>query len=811
MIRSFLTITLRVLWRNKVTTLINIFSLTIGITAIILIVLYVHHETSYDKFNENYDRIYRLEGDNYGKLPPIVGIYLKNNLPEVENISRLAGGWKSLIQYKPENDPENKKEITGNICWVDSTTCKVFTFHFIQGDAETALVDPLSIVLTESSAEKLFGNLNPMMKTVEVGEFSYRVTGIIRDVVQSHIEIDALLSMESIPKIFPDRNINNTARNSWLWSATYLLMNPVIDEPRVEDKINTVLSEINDGNLFDMEFDRFHIRPLKDVYFNGAVQNLSYGLHGSMKLLQVFLAIGIFMLFLACVNYMNITTARSTIRAKEVALRRISGSSISMLRYQFVFESVILSIISLILALTFLQLFLPAFNKMLMTDIPVYLLKNPFVFAGISIGVIIIGMVAGFYPAIYMTSIRTVRLIKGEGVKGTKGVLFRRALMTFQFTLSIIMIIGIIVNLRQLHFIRNADLGFDEEQVLIVTAPGSSEDAYTSRKTFKERLLRYSDILNVSFSAGNPGSTIPTSTFVIDGIKKTSNFFLIDEDYLDVMGIKMAAGRNFSRDISGDKASEEMNVDADSSFLSRRTGRILVNESAVDELGLKNPVGKIIYWQDYNKALPVEIIGVVKDFHYRSFHDKIEPLVMFSPQPMAITSIKISSANIETTIKNIRKEWETVFNQDNFSYQFLDESFNQQYKGDEQLAILIGYFTILAVIIACLGLFGLSSFMVSRRTKEIGIRKALGASVGRIYVMLSWDFLKWVFLAFLIAIPAAWILMDYWLRDFVYHINLGVDIYLLAGLTAVFIAIITVTWQSLLTARANPVDALRYE
>lgn len=811
MIRSFLTITLRVLWRNKVTTLINIFSLTIGITAIILIILYVHHETSYDKFNENYDRIYRLEGDNYGRLPPIVGIYLKNNLPEVKNIARLAGGWKNIIQYKPENDPENKKEITVNTCWADSTTCKVFTFHFIQGDPETALVDPLTIVLTKSSAEKLFGNLNPMMKTVEVGGFNYRVTAIIRDVIQSHIEIDALLSMESIPKIFPDRNINNTARNSWLWSATYLLMNPVINEHRVEDKINTVLSEINDGNLFDMEFDRFHIRPLKDVYFNGAVQNLSYGLHGNMKLLQVFLAIGIFMLLLACVNYVNITTARSTIRAKEVALRRISGSSISLLRYQFVFESVILSLFSLILAFTFLQLFLPAFNKMLMTDIPVDLLKNPFVFAGISMGVIIIGMVAGFYPAIYMTSIRTVRLIKGEGVKGTKGVLFRRALMTFQFALSIIMIIGIIVNLRQLHFIRNADLGFDDEQILTVIAPGSTSEAYTLRKTFKERLLRYSDILNVSFSAGNPGSTIPTSTFVIDGIKKTSNFFLIDEDYLDVMGIKMTAGRNFSRDIPGDKASAEMNADTDSIFLSRRTGRVLVNESAVHELGLKNPVGKIIYWQDYNKEIPVEIIGVVKDFHYRSFHDKIEPLVMFSPNPMAITSIKISSANIETTIKNIRKEWETVFNQEDFSYQFLDESFNQQYKGDEQLAILIGYFTILAVIIACLGLFGLSSFMVSRRTKEIGIRKALGASVGRIYVMLSWDFLKWVFLAFLIAIPVAWFLMDYWLRDFEYHINLGVDIYFLAGLIAVFIAIFTVTWQSLMTARANPVDALRYE
>jgi len=351
MIRSFLLITMRILWRNKVTSFVNIISLTIGITSLILIMLYVHHEMQYDQYNENYHKIYRLEGDDYGKLPPIIGTYVKDKLPEVKNTARCAGMWKNYIYYLPENDPENQKEAEVNFIWADSTTFNVFTFPLIKGDQRTALKDPFSVVLTESIAKKLFGNAEPIMKTIKFNNNQFMVTGIIEDVKNSHIEIDALLSMESIAKVFPDRDLNNTGHNSWLWSATYLLMADKIDMPQVENKINDVLREINDGSLFDLEFNRFHLTPLKDVYFKGNVRNLQYGLLGNLTLIRILFAIGLFMLVLACINYINITTARSTTRAKEIAVKRVVGSSAKLVRYQLILESVIISLISLIVAM----------------------------------------------------------------------------------------------------------------------------------------------------------------------------------------------------------------------------------------------------------------------------------------------------------------------------------------------------------------------------------------------------------------------------------------------------------------------------
>lgn len=795
MIRSFLLITMRILWRNKVTSFVNIISLTIGITSFILIMLYVHHEMQYDQFNENYQRIYRLEGDDYGKLPPVIGTYMKDNLPEVKNMARLAGMWKNYIYYMPENDPENQKEAEVNYLWADSTTFDIFTLPMVKGDPRTALKDPFTVVLTESTAKKLFGKTNPVMKTLKFNNNEFIITGIIGDVKNSHIEIDALLSMESIPKVFPDRDLNNTGHNSWLWSATYLLMTDKIDRPLVEDKINDVLREINDGSVFDLEFKRFHLTPLKDVYFKGNVHNLQYGLHGNLTLIRIFFAIGLFMLALACINYINITTARSTTRAKEIAVKRMVGSSAKLLRHQLILESVIISLISLIVAMTFIQLFLSRFNQLAMVDIQIDELNQPLGWAGITTLGIFIGIIAGIYPAFYLTSIKPVNLIKGDGIKGSGGSFFRRSLMTFQFALSIVMITGIIANIRQLHFIRSADLGFNKEQVITFSTPGNMPEEYTLRETFRERLLQHSDIMKVAFSAGMPGREVPTGTWEIDGIKRVMGFFLIDQDFLDVMGIKMSDGHAFSLDRPGEKAGGD------------RRG-ILFNESAVREYDIKSPIGKLI---ELDSGRQGEIIGIVKDFHFRSLHDKIEPLRFMWTNPMSFTSIKFSSSNIPGTLKNIEKEWKSVWGSAPFSYEFLDEIFDRQYKSDEQLATIIGYFTGLAVIVACLGLFALSSFMVSRRTKEIGIRKTLGASVKKIYVMLSWDFIKWVLLSACFACPLAWYLMNQWLQDFAYHIKLGADMFVIAAILAILIALITVTWQSLKTARANPVEALRYE
>lgn len=805
MLRSFLTITIRVLWRNKVTSFINVFSLGVGITAFIFIMLYVRHETSYDKFNKNYDRIYRLEGDDYGKLPPVIGTYVKERIPEVENIARLAGGGKSYISYRPENNPENEKQVEVISFWADSTTFGVFTLPFIQGDPQSALKEPFTVVLTQSTAKKLFGEINPMMKSIELAGNQFNVTGIIKDVKNFHIEIDALFSHESMPKVYPNRDLNETGPNSWLWSATYFLTRDKVDKGGIEEKINEALAEINDGSLYDLQFTRFHIRPLKEIYFTGSVQNLQYGLHGNLKLIQAFLAIGIFMLVLACINYINLTTARAPSRAKEMAIKRVAGLSSILLGYQLILESVIVSFIAFVMAMTTLQLFSSKFNQLAMVDIDIAELNSPIVWATAITGVVLIGIIAGAYPAVHLTTVKPIGLMKGYGLKGSGGSLFRKTLMTFQFAISIIMIIAIIANLRQIEYVRTTDLGFNKKQIITISTPSNFPEEYTLRETFKERLKQQKDIMGMTFSAGHLGGHIPTALLDIEGIERTMGLFCIDEDYLETMSIKVSEGRNFSVKRPGEK------FIAENWALNGKTG-ILLNETAVEDFGIDSPIGKVIkYKYQEGREYHFEIIGIVRDFHFRSLHHRVEPLVMFWTTPMHLASIQISSSHIPATLKLIEKEWKNVYGSKAFSYQFLDDVYDRHYKGDENLATVIGYFTGLAIIVACLGLFALSSFMVSRRTKEIGVRKSLGASVKEIYFMLSWDFLKWIILAIVIASPVAHYLINLWLTGFAYHIDVSADIFVIAALAAVFIALVTVTWQSLKAAYANPVRALRYE
>jgi putative ABC transport system permease protein len=808
MLRSFLIITLRILWRNKVTSFINIFSLTVGITAFIFIMLYVHYELSYDKFNENYERIYRLEAEDYGKLPPVIGDYVRDRVPEIENIARLAGFNKSpstLITYKPADNPELLKQINFSRTWADSTTFDVFTLPFIQGDPTTALDNPFTVVLTESNAQKLFGDKNPMGETVEFDKNQYEVTGIIKDIKNAHIEIDALFSLATIEKRFPTRDLNDVVANSWLWSATYLLMAENVDQGHVEEKINNVLAEINDGNLINIIFKGFHIRPLKDVYFKGTTTSLQYGKQGNLKLVQTFIAVAVFILVLACVNYVNLTTARATLRTKEVAMKKVAGSTKALLRYQFIIESILITMISFGLAFTIVQGLMPQYNQLALVNISLAEINTPVVWGLSILGVLSIGLISGLYPAFYLTTIKSVALIKGETMKGSRRSFFRNALLTFQFSISILLIIGIITNLRQLHYARAMDLGFNKEQIIRIATPTDFPEAGTLRKTIKGRLLQNPDIRKVAFTTQGVGNQPAAGTKLeIDGIEKTPFFMTIDPDFLDLMEVDIIEGRNFSWDREGDKFER-------ASVLRSDVLGIIFNETAIREFGIELPVGKIInmYWRGHQ--IRYKIIGIARDFHSRSVHHKIEPVVFFWTPPQFLMNVKISPSNIPTTIKFIENEWKNVYGSAPFSYVFLDESFDKQYKSDDQAAKIIGYFTILAIIIACMGLFALSSFMAARRTKEIGIRKAMGATSQGIFLLLSKEFLKWVLIAVIIVSPVAWIVMNKWLEGFAYHINLRVDIFILAAMIAIAIAIATVAWQSLKTALANPIHALRYE
>lgn len=806
MLRSFISITFRILWRNKVTSFVNVFGLSVGLTAFIFIMLYVMHETSYDKFNKNYDHIYRLEGDDFGKLPPVFGRHVNERMPEVENIALLSMGYKGMLGWAPDSGPENLKWVEGEFFMADSTTFDVFTFPFIQGNPQVALKLPMSIVLTRSMSQKLFGDENPMGKSVVFWERDYLVTGVMEDVRASHIAIDFLVSLTSFETIYPKRNINQTGTNSWAWSATYLLMKGKIDDRQVEDKINEELNEINDGKLVDTEFRRFHIRPLKDLYFGGEVQKLSYGLHGNKKMIGVLIAIGTFLLVLAAINYVNLTTARSTIRSKEIAVKRVTGSSTSLLRLHLVGESVIISLVSLVVAMTIVQLALPIFNQLTSVNIQIAEFNQPLNWAILLAGALLIGIVAGMYPAFYLTAIQPVILIKGTRTNHSGGSLFRSGLMTFQFSLSIIMIVAILVNFRQLNYLRTTNPGFNKEQIINVSTPADIPNEFALRETFKKKLLQHSTIEGVSFSYGIPGTLVAESpTMEINDAHITLKSLLVDEDYMNVMGIAVTQGRGFSMDNPGDQGSWNSTID--------RVGGILLNETAVQQYGMENPIGQIIYftWADSTRKA-FEVIGVAKDFHFRSLHDKIEPLmVSWIMIPGNTANIKVTSSDFSSALKVIEAEFKNVWGQTPFTYSFLDETFNRQYQHDEQLGKVIGYFTLLALIIACLGLFALSSFMVSRRVKEIGVRKVLGASVGTIYSMLSWDFLKWILVAIVVACPVAWYLMRLWLDTFAYHITLGAYVFVMAALLAIAIALLTVTGQSLKVARANPIESLRYE
>jgi putative ABC transport system permease protein len=801
MIRSFITITLRILWRNKVTTFVNVFSLSVGITSFIFIMLYIHHEVSYDKFHQNYNKIFRLEGDNYAKLPPVIGPYVKERIPEVERFARIAGGLgKADLVYRQGHTAEIKHADCMS-WWSDSTVFDVFTFHFIKGEPVTALRRPFTCVITETTAKKLFGQTDPLGEVVEFIDQRFEITGVIQDVVRSHIEIDLMLSFSSLPAVYPDRDLNNTARNSWLWSATYFLTHPGVDKKIVEKKINDVLTEINDGNLFDTKFVEFKLRPLKHIYFHGAVQKLDYGLHGSFELVSILSAIGVFMLALGCINYVNLTTARSSIRTKEVALKRVIGSSVGLVRIQFVLESVIVAVTALIVALTAAQLFVDTFNEVTAVHLRLSEWNRREVWIFISIGTLLLGVGAGIYPAFYLTTVKPVKLMQGALVNKTGDFSFRSVLMTLQFTLSIVLIICAIANVQQVMYIRHADLGFNKDQIVLIETPADIEGDYAARETFKKELIQFPNISGVTFSTGQPGGGhIGTSTVDLDGELKNIEFFLVDHDYLDVMGIKLLEGSRFTQKNLADFPAETPDINP-----------VLINESAVMEFGLTNPIGKHINLMEQGKRRVFHVIGVVRDFHVKSLHHKINPLVIIQTPPMHIASIKINSADIPGTIKVIEGTWKKVYGDRLFSFTFLDETFNRQYKNDEQLATVIAWFTCLGISTACLGLFALSSFIIARRTKEIGVRKSMGATMQSIYAMLSWEFIRWIVVAVVIASPISWYIMELWLSKFAYHIELGVGVFVIACCFAIGVALLTVSWQSLKAARANPIQALRYE
>lgn len=806
MFKNFFLTAHRNIVRNKIQSAIQVTSLTIGIAAVVLIGLYAKYEFSYDRFNEKLDRIYRLEYANNVGLPLAPGYQIMQNIPEVESMARLLS-WdgkdvKSNWRHFPDGDSTAREKLISveDIFWCDTSIFNIFSFDFLQGDPKNALRDPKSIVLTESTARNIFGDEDPVGRVLA----EYTVTGIIEDVENSHLEINFLGSISYMDTLLGIPRDDPQYLNNWIgnYFFTYLLLPEHVDPSRVETRINEYFASHQEDNSLEITESSFYsLRPLKEVYFTNGLRNEhNYCRHGNKTLLIILITTAISLLMLAIINYVNLTTARASLRSREVGIRKALGSSVLRLIQQFLTEAILVSLFSFLLALTLVQLMIPQFNKLASTYLQMPLNSGIIPWALYILAAVVLGVISGIYPAFIMVRFKTIESLSGVQGTGSGSLVFRRMLLTVQFTVSIILIIGLTVVVKQLRYMKTADLGFDKDLIIYAGIYEIGDPAFRpERQALKQRLLEYPGILGVAFGGNifgsNESNTI--SQAELNGIKKPWSLLNADPDLLDVMGMELLKGRLFSRDRPGD-------------FFrwSDNSVRILINETAMREYELKDPVGFI---ETQDNGFTIEIIGVVKDFNFKSQHEAIEPCILAWGMYMSTAFIKIAPENIPASLRYLRKEFEMEFPERPFQYSFLDETYDRQYHKDEQTVEIIIVYAFIAILLACLGLFGLASFMAARKTKEIGIRKTMGASERSVFLLMIREFVRWVILSVLIACPAGWILMNKWLQTYAYHTNVGLGVMLLAVFITMLITFLTVSWHSIKTARINPIESLRYE
>lgn len=784
--------------------MINIVGLGVGLATCMLIMLFVQHELSYDRFNKNADRIFRMtiaakigEKEIYAAAPTPAGPALAADYPGIESFTRIVKQGSFVVKHNLSQFKEER------VAFVDSNFFDFFTISLLKGNPKTILNEPKTVVLTQSTAKKYFGKEDPVGKSLTIGtQGLFRITGVCADIPSnSHFHCDFFGSMGSIK-----------LDAKWLSSSdqTYFLIrkNYSIDKLRAQNSQiikKYVASEIREiFNISYEEFMRrgdlidFRFQPLTDIHLHSNVEN-ELEQNSDVRYVYIFSAIALFILLIACINFMNLSTAGSANRAKEVGVRKVLGSVQHQLIRQFLTESVSLTFLALIVACVLVVLVLPGFNELAGKQFDISSILNLKMILYIISGCLVVGLLSGSYPAFLLSAFKPIAMLKGNLQSGMKSGWLRNSLVTVQFVVSIGMIIATLVVYQQLQFIQNKKVGFDKEKVIIL------HDTYVlgnKAHSFKEELTKLSQISSVSLAGYVPAGA---SNRGADGFRAASapeeatpfrlRTYNIDENYLPTLGIKLALGRSFSKSFSSDSAA------------------ILVNETAVKQFGWKDPIGQRITTVgngSKGSKRTYAVVGVTKDFHFESMHEQIAPLVMYFYGDHYQMALRISTNDLSGFLKTLEKSWKAQTDSP-FSYSFLDERFNKMYESEKRIGKLFGIFASLGVIIACLGLFGLATFTTIQRTKEIGIRKVLGASVISIVALLSQEFIKIVLLAIVIATPAAWYGMDQWLKDFAYKIDIQWWIFALAGFLATGIALLTVSFQSIKTALMNPVKSLRSE
>ena len=801
MFKNYLKITIRNLIRNKMYSFLNIAGLAIGIASCILILLYIQDELSFDRFHEKADRIYRVNTHfeiperelHFASTAHIQGPMLKAEFPEVENYVVLNRyGSRKIIRYKDTTFYEEK------FLYAEHTLFDVFSFKLIKGSPEDALVKPNSVVITEEMAEKYFGSEDPMGKSLRVNVDSlFAVTGVLENIPRtSHFRPDFIASFITL-KLEPSGNIAADMVNN-IDYFTFLLLREGADYKELEQKLVPYIDK-HLGGLLKMLTGKswLEVQPLTEIYLHSEV-DAELESTSDLSYVYLFSGIGIFIILLACLNFMNLSTARSANRAKEVGLRKVVGAQRGQLIKQFLGESMILTCIALILAMLLVTLTMPLFRNISAKDLTMDYLTNPVLLAGLLALLLVVSLIGGSYPAFFLSAFRPVEVLQGKLRKGAKKSFLRIALVSFQFTVSIVLIIGTLIVQKQLNYVRSRNLGYDKDHVVAFRM----RNAETQKKyeVIKNELVRHPDIVNVSASSNLPlGQTSYSAHHAAGKPADEVTMFhiqVMDQEFIDTYKMKIVQGRNFSKEYPTDP--EEA---------------VIINEAAVRKLGWHdNPIDKEIeMFMSMTERRGYRVIGVVQDYHFQSLHAEIQPLILYNTSPFSRLSVRIRPENVQKTIGFLESKWAEFDSQYPFEYVFVDDEFDALYRAEERMGQLFGYFTALAILIGCLGLFGLASFTAEQRTKEIGIRKALGASVSGIILLMVREFTKWVLLAVVVAWPVGYIVMRSWLQNFHYRTGLGLSMFLLAALLALVISVITVSYQAIKAAVANPVESLRYE
>jgi len=808
MLRNYIKTAVRGITKNKFHALLNILGLAIGFSAFIFIFMYVSNELAYDKYHQKADRIYRIESDfnisgshdQFAIVPIPMAPALAIEYPEIESFCRFNDVGNSLFRYGEKEFYEEA------FYFVDSTVFDIFSYNLLSGNPKTCLVQPFSIIISESVKNKYFGDKNPMGEIIESGSGrKYKVTGIMEDVPRnSHLWFDAMLSSSTLASIIGTERFNNMEPGAF-WNIgvySFLLINENAGMQSIHDKFGGFYDKYMKpvGDALNASFD-LKSTPLTKTHFSG---NLSADLpKGSMSYIYIFSAIAIFILLIAAINYMNMATARSAKRAREVGIRKVAGALKQQLIGQFLTESILLTVVGLGISILLVYLLLPDFNNLSGKNLSLEILNNP-LFLIIMVGTtIFIGLISGSYPAFYLSSFQPVTVIKGSSTgKGKTGGLLRRVLVVFQFAIAISMIIATLVVSNQLNFLKNKDMGFQKKNMVILELQDSAFRA--KGETFKQELLKNSNILAAAGSTGIPGNNgwiqvvkMERDTAMID---ETMIISVIDYDYLNTYKIEITDGRNFDKN---------MGTDAEEA--------VIVNQTTVDHYGWgDNAIGKKIHWGfelDGSGGRMLKVIGVVKDFHFNSLHNKVEPIMMFMADfNKGFLTLRINPENFGSTLQFIEDKWNEMGAKRPFDYQMLEDTWGEKYEAEQKLGTIFTIATLLTIFIALLGLLGLSSFVAEQKTKEVGIRKVLGASVGNILGLLYKEFVLLIIIAFIIAIPiAVWQLSNWLESSFVYHINISAISVLMAGLIALLISILTISFHTLRAVMGNPVDAIKYE